>query len=362
MTIMKRVMAIAFTLMLLLAGTAAADTLSLNGKVEAGEEVPVYAPIGGTVEEVSAEAGMNVEQGAALYSYKTEKIYASEDGTVTGVFVQAGDDAEKVTEIYGADLYIEGTMRYTISASTSKAYSSAETTFIHAGETVYVVCRNDSKRKGTGIVTAVDGANYTVLVADGNFIVNDSVSIYRDEAMTDKQRVGRGTASRLSPTAVNGTGAVVNVAVKDGDTVKRGDLLMETLTGTFDAYDMTGTTVTAEEAGVITSITAEAGTAVTKGDVVAKIAPISSMRVAVSLAEEDRNSLKAGDKVTVELESDDSKTYEGTVRYIAETPEEGEDKVTYKAIIDFTPDENVTFGMSVVVTAKTNSDTMSTGE
>ena len=362
MTIMKRVMAIAFTLMLLLAGIAAADTLSLNGKVEAGEEVPVYAPIGGTVEEVSAEAGMNVEQGAALYSYKTEKIYASEDGTVTGVFVQAGDDAEKVTEIYGADLYIEGTMRYTISASTSKAYSSAETTFIHAGETVYVVCRNDSKRKGTGIVTAVDGANYTVLVADGNFIVNDSVSIYRDEAMTDKQRVGRGTASRLSPTAVNGTGAVVNVAVKDGDTVKRGDLLMETLTGTFDAYDMTGTTVTAEEAGVITSITAEAGTAVTKGDVVAKIAPISSMRVAVSLAEEDRNSLKAGDKVTIELESDDSKTYEGTVRYIAETPEEGEDKVTYKAIIDFTPDENVTFGMSVVVTAKTNSDTMSTGE
>jgi len=84
--------------------------------------------------------------------------------------------------------------------------------------------------------------------------------------------------------------------------------------------------------------------------------------VAVSLAEEDRNSLKAGDKVTIELESDDSKTYEGTVRYIAETPEEGEDKVTYKAIIDFTPDENVTFGMSVVVTAKTNSDTMSTGE
>ena len=362
MTIMKRVMAIAFTLMLLLAGTAAADTLSLNGKVEAGEEVPVYAPIGGTVEEVSAEAGMNVEQGAALYSYKTEKIYASEDGTVTGVFVQAGDDAEKVTEIYGADLYIEGTMRYTISASTSKAYSSAETTFIHAGETVYVVCRNDSKRKGTGIVTAVDGANYTVLVSDGNFIVNDSVSIYRDEAMTDKQRVGRGTVSRLSPTAVNGTGAVVSVAVKDGDTVKRGDLLMETLTGTFDAYDMTGTTVTAEEAGVITSITAEAGTAVTKGDVVAKIAPTSKLRVAVSVSEDDRNSLKAGDKVTVEMESDESKTYEGTVRYIAETPEEDTDKVTYKAVIDFEPDENICLGMAVVVTAKTNSDTMGTGE
>jgi multidrug resistance efflux pump len=358
---LKRAAAILMVL-LLAAGTAAADTLSLNGKVEAGTEVPVYAPIGGTVGEVSVEAGMSVEKGDALYSYRTEKIYASEDGTVTGVFVQAGDDAEKATEVYGADLYIEGMMRYTISASTSKAYSSADTTFIHAGEKVYVVCRNDSKRKGTGIVTAVDGANYTVLVADGNFVVNDSVSIYRDEAMTDKQRVGRGTASRLSPTAVNGTGAVVSVAVKDGDTVKRGDLLMETLTGTFDAYDMTGTTVTADEAGVITSITAEAGTTVAKGDVVAKIAPTSSVRVAVSLAEDDRNSLKAGDRVTIELDSDESKTYEGTVRYIADAPEEGEDKVTYKAVIDFTPDGNVCLGMAVVVTAKTNSDTMGTGE
>ena len=161
---------------------------------------------------------------------------------------------------------------------------------------------------------------------------------------------------------MNGTGAVVSVAVKDGDTVKRGDLLMETLTGTFDAYDMTGTTVTADEAGVITSITAEAGTAVAKGDVIAKIAPTSSMRVAVSLAEDDRNSLKAGDRVTIELDSDESKTYEGTVRYIADAPEEGEDKVTYKAVIDFTPDGNVCLGMAVVVTAKTNSDTMGTGE
>ena len=30
------------------------------------------------------------------------------NGTVTGVFAREGDDAEKVTETYGADLYIEG--------------------------------------------------------------------------------------------------------------------------------------------------------------------------------------------------------------------------------------------------------------
>ena len=37
-------------------------------------------------------------------------------------------------------------------------------------------------------------------------------------------------------------------------------------------------------------------------------------------------------------------------------------EVTYKAVIDFTPDENVYFGMAVVVTSAGNSDTMTPGE
>ena len=271
------------------------------------------------------------------------------------MFAKAGDDAETVTEQYGADLYIEGTAMYTVSASTSKAYSSIETTMVHAGETVYVVCRTDAKRYGTGIITAIDGTSYTVLVTEGSFINGDSVSVFRDKAYTDKQRVGRGTVSRVNPTAVNGTGAIVNVAVKDGDAVKRGDLLMETLSGTFEGYEMTGTAVTAAEEGVIVSVSAEVGATVTKGDVVAQIAPISGMRVEATVSADDRQSLKAGDKVTIELEADDTKTYEGTVRYITEMPEEEAEETSYKAVIDFTPDDDVFFGMAVVVTTGADS-------
>ena len=57
---MKRVAAILLTV-LLLAGAAQAETLSLNGTVEAGVTVPVYAPIGGTVESVNVEKGMHVD-------------------------------------------------------------------------------------------------------------------------------------------------------------------------------------------------------------------------------------------------------------------------------------------------------------
>lgn len=347
---MKRVAMIMMAVMMVM-GAAQAETLSLNGTVEAGVTVPVYAPIGGTVENVAVETGMHVAAGDTLFSYRTEKTYASGDGTVTGVFAKAGDDAETVAEQYGAVLYIEGTALYTISASTSKAYSSLETTLVHTGETVYVVCRTDANRKGTGIITTIDGTSYTVLVTEGNFIPGDSVTVYRDAKCSEKQRLGRGSVSRVNPTAVTGTGAIVNVAVKDGDQVKRGDLLMETLSGTFEGYEMTGTAVTAAEEGVIVSVSAEVGAAVNQGDVVIQIAPISGMRVEASVSADDRQSLKAGDKVQIELESDDSKTYEGTVRYITEMPEEDAEEVTYKAMIDFTPDEDVFFGMAVVVTA-----------
>ncbi len=349
MKIMKRVAMTVMALMLA-AGAASADTLSLNGTVEAGVTVPVYAPIGGTVDTVSVEQGMRVSAGETLFSYRTEKTYATEDGTVAGVFAKAGDDAEKVTEKYGADLYIEGTTVYSVSASISKAYNAAETTIVHTGETVYLVCRTDAKRFGTGVITAVDGSNYTVLVTEGNFIVGDSVTLFRDSAYTEKLRIGRGNIARVNPTAVTGTGAVVSVAVKDGDAVKRGDLLMETLSGTFEGYEMTGTSVKAEEEGVIVSVAAEAGAAVNKGDIVIQMAPVSGMRVEAAVTADDRQALKAGDKVLIELEADESISYEGTVRYIAEMPEEGTEEVTYKAVIDFTPDGNVYFGMPVVVT------------
>ena len=161
MKTMKRIAAMMFAL-LLAVGVAGAETLSLNGTIEAGVTVPVYAPIGGTVESVNVETGMHVKAGEVLFTYRTEKVYAAEDGIVTGVFAQAGDDAENVTEKYGADLYIEGITLYSISANTSKAYSSVETMLVHTGETVYIVCRTDASRKGVGLITGVDGSSYTV--------------------------------------------------------------------------------------------------------------------------------------------------------------------------------------------------------
>lgn len=86
------------------------------------------------------------------------------------------------------------------------------------------------------------------------------------------------------------------------------------------------------------------------------------MRVEASLSADERKSLKTGDKVTIELEADATRSYEGTVRYITEMPEEDAEEVTYKAIIDFSPDENVFFGMAVVVTSDAKTASAGTSE
>ena len=72
MKTLSRVAAI-LLILVLAAGTACADTLSLNGTIEAGVTVPVYAPIGGTVESVSVEQGVGIETGAVIFTYRTDK-------------------------------------------------------------------------------------------------------------------------------------------------------------------------------------------------------------------------------------------------------------------------------------------------
>ena len=329
---------------------AAAETLSLNGTVIAGESIPVYAPIGGTVGEVTAEAGQRIAADDVLYVMKTEKVYAEESGTVTGIFARPGDSAATVAERYGAVMYLEGEAVYSVEANTDYAYNSAEAKFVHAGETVWLVCRTSSSRTGTGVITAVSGTSYTVRVNSGTFIPGDNVDIFRDEAHTAGKRLGRGAVSRIDPTPVTAEGSIVRIAVEDGAQVKRGDLLLETLEGSFDGLYMSGTEITAGTAGVVGSLNVSRGGSIQKDSVAAVIYPPDRMRAEAFVSEDSRSLIREGETVTVELEADESKTYPGTVSLVSAVAEQGEGEVTYRVLVDFVPDDAVSIGMSVVVT------------
>ena len=86
----------------LLTPCALAETISFTGTVAAKSTSEIYAPIGGTVESVHAVAGQQVRAGDVLATLATTKVYAPEDGVITGLFAQAGDNAETVSQRYGA--------------------------------------------------------------------------------------------------------------------------------------------------------------------------------------------------------------------------------------------------------------------
>ena len=336
--------------MSLLASAALADSLTLNGTVAAGKTIEVYAPIGGTVASVVAEVGQEVGAEDVLYTLKTTKVYAEEDGTVTGIFGEPGDSAATVSTRYGAVMYLEGDSVYSVSASTDNAYNTTDTKFVHVGETVYLKCRSNSDRTGVGTITSIEGTSYQIKVSSGTFIPGDSVDIYRDSEYTNTKRIGRGSVSRTSPTAVTASGSIVRFAVKDGDQVKRGDLLLETLDGTFDGYYMSGTDILAGSAGIVGSLSASQGSSIQGGNVVAVIYPREGMRVEATVPEDSRSDIKVGDKVMIELEADESKTYKGVVTMVSSVAESGSAETSYRVLVGFTPDHEVNFGMSVVVT------------
>ncbi|MBR3273899.1 MAG: HlyD family efflux transporter periplasmic adaptor subunit [Clostridia bacterium] len=348
-------------LALLLSPAALADSITFTGTVAASETYEVYAPIGGRVQSVAGNVGDRVSADTVLATLSTTKVYAEEDGTVTGVFGQPGDSAETVSSLYGSVISIEGGSVYSIAASTDNAYNTTATKFVHVGESVYLSCYSDGSHTGAGVITAIEGTSYTVRVTSGEFLVGETVNVYRGNAAVSTQRIGRGTLSRTSPTAVTGSGSIVSIAVAAGDTVQRGDLLFETLDGAFDGLYMSGSDITAGVGGIISQVNAQQGSTVQKDDVVAVLYPEGAMRIEASVEEANLSSIHVGDPVSVELiwNQDEEVTYPGTISgisAIADTSEaqggETESAVTYTVYVDFTPDANTRYGMSAVVTTQ----------
>lgn len=349
----KGLLLISLLLALSLACTAMADNLVLDGTVTNDQTAQVYAPIGGTVDQVLVSAGDTVNPDTPIAVLRTTKVYASESGTVTGIFGQPGDNAETITSRYGAVMYLEGESTFTVSASTANAYNSTETKFVHVGEKVYLQGRTSSSRSGEGTITAIDGINYTIEVSSGVFIVGDSVDVFRDSAYSTKQRIGRGTVSRRNPLAVTGSGSIVSYAVKSGDQVQRGDLLFETLDGSFDGFYMSGKEIYAGVSGTLAEIKVSAGSGVQKDSVCAVIYPSDSMRISAEVSQEDLDLLSVGDPVIIELTADEDAgtSYDGTVSMISRIASSSgnTESVTFTVYVDFTADSHVRYGMSAVV-------------
>lgn len=345
---MKRILSILLALML--PATALAST-TFDGTVVAGEATSVTAPFGGTVSGFYLREGSRVQLGDTVASIQTTKVYASADGVITGVFAQPGDSVNNVVSRYGAVMYIVPENRYTITADIEKAYNSSENKYINIGETVYMTCVSDGAHTAEGVVTAASGTSYTVESTSGELMISESVYLYRDADRTAKSRIGRGTVGRTAEIAVSGSGSILRMHVKDGDTVQRGQLLFETVSGDLDGLYAVSDQVLSQVSGVVASVGTAVGSNVNKGDTLLTVYTMDSLQVEISVNEYDLAELAEGDTVKLTFNYDENNTVQttGTVAMISHLSSTSNGEASYLTYIDFTADENVRIGMTVVV-------------
>jgi multidrug resistance efflux pump len=177
--------------------------------------------------------------------------------------------------------------------------------------------------------------------------------------------LGRGNISRVSPTAVTGSGYIVSCAVQAGDKVTRGQLLFETVTGDFGSPEEVSTEIRAGTDGVISSLNISAGGSLEKAGVIAEIYPKNAVQVTAEVSETDLKELSVGQKVKVELDwnQDQGISYEGTITDISSLGTVGEENTTYPVYVSFQPDEYTRYNMSAEVsTLDENAAALQAGE
>ena len=333
--------------MFMMSTSALAETISLDGVVVPACTSEVYAASTAIVQEVHVAVGQTIQAGDAIATLRTTKVYAEEDGVVTAVFAQSGDLGDNLTARYGAALSIQTAVTYAVSATTDKAYDSVQTKLITVGENVYLRSRNNEARKGTAIVTAVEGTAYTLHVTEGDFIIGETVEIFRTADLAESACLGRGDVARNAPMAVTAAGRIVQVHVQPGDEVRKGDLLLETLTGSGE-----DAVLRADVSGVVAALNINQGEAVTEDAVAAVIWPSDAMQIEASIHELDLANLTIGDEVelTFDWNEDSGETMKGVVQRISAISDGESSATVFSVVIAFTPDENTRYGMNVTIT------------
>ena len=352
----------------LLTGAALAE-VTFDGHVVAGEVRAISAPFGGIVDSVDVRVGQPIALGDAVATLATTKVYATTDGTVSGVFAKPGDATEGIDERYGGLVYIEPTHRYIIAADNEKAYNSSATRYVHIGETVYISCVKDGTHTATAVVTSVadldDNGNtpFKLEVIGGDLYMGETVAIYRSKSYTNESRIGRGTVQQNTAVAIKGSGSVLRMHVKEGDAVERGELLFETVEGNLDGLYAMDNTIVSNVSGIVATVDATPGSAVDKSAKLVTIYPEGTLQIEVLVSELDLDSIHEGETVDIEYDwdSDGNLRTTGTVESISHvdaasasdggTGAGSSSMARYSALINFEASPQTRIGMSVIVYA-----------
>lgn len=331
-------------LLLAMTPVVQAEGAELDGAIEAGRTRTITAPYTGTVGDFSAQAGDVFAAGDQIFPLSVMTVYAETDGTVTGLFAEAGDNAAAVIARFGALGYLERDELFSAACSTAGADGDTEDKIVHPGEKVYLKSTQNSDRRGEGRVTQVSGGSYTVEVTDeGNLRLNESIKVYRDKGYDADSCIGSGRTSRVDPAAITAEGYVLAVHVTDGQRVARGDALFSIVPDQLHGMQGGEAAAAMPEDGVLLSVSAVSGAQVGKDSVLATYCPVGEMQLVCQADEMDLADIAVGARVSVTLDAYPDETLEGEIVKIAAAADEnGEFAVT----ISLDESDKVRIGMS----------------
>ena len=336
---------------------ALGETSSINysGTVEYSQTVTVTAPFGGNVEDYALRVGDTVTAGETLFSLSGNNVYAPQDGIVRGLLVLPGDDAAQTISRYGALLYLQPVEKYTLTASTSGAYDSDKlhntNRYLTPGETVYLQSTVDEDRTGTGLITSVDGRSFTVEVQSGTLDPEDTVNLFREASFTTSSRIARNARLQNAPmVAITAEGSVLRCAVTEGQAVKRGDLLLETVSGAIDSLQPGEGQIPSPVDGVVVSLAKKPGDAAAKNDVLATLYSQDSLRVTFPVDESDLDQVSVGQQATITFDALPNRNgLTGTVESISALPVSDSGSPQYTVTLVLSDTTDLRDGMSVTV-------------
>ena len=283
-----------------------------NGTVQASRFEDLTAPCSGTLLPFDWSVGDTVDAGEVMFTMMTTRITAPEDGTVSCLFVEEGDSADAAMATYGAVATLEPAHLLRMHGNYNNAHQEQDCLHIHVGQPLYFKL---GPEEGSGVVISNRDRDYEVEILTGEYNIDKVILLYKDEDYDYHGRVGEGKVYRRDDVTVGASGVVTNVPVKRGDSVKKGDTLLEVLPADADLGAVPE--VTAETAGVVTAVGAASGQQVWKGQLLARLSRADSLEIVADVDEMDLNGLRVGDQVPVTLDTNESEILTGTVTEIS---------------------------------------------
>ena len=150
---MKRIVTMALVLCLLC--TFAMGEV-FEGTTVSWKTTAVTSASGGVLQNLDVLVGQKVTAGQQVANTRVNRLYATQDGTITKVEYKAGEDAN------GTAICLSPVSKYTIRCTTKNGYKSPETKWLRIGEELLVRCTKDGTHLGVGRVISVDGLYFDV--------------------------------------------------------------------------------------------------------------------------------------------------------------------------------------------------------